>query len=54
MNISCAYPWFGMDMRNQTTTSAMEQREMRQVPQKGSIIEALTHRKWTNKSMGLK
>ena len=34
-----------MDMWNQTTTSAMEQREMRQVPQKESTIEALLHRK---------
>ena len=36
---------------NQTTTLAMEQRK-KQVPQKGSTIEALTHRKWTNKSTG--
>jgi hypothetical protein len=26
--------------------------EVRQEPQKGSIIEALTHRKWTDKSTG--
>jgi len=52
MNISCGYPWFGMDMRNQATTLAVEQTKMRQVPQKGSTIEALTHRKWTDKSMG--
>ena len=43
--------WYEHANTNQTTTSAMEQRE-RQVPQKGSTIEALTHRKWTNKSTG--
>ena len=43
--------WYEHVNPNQTTTSAMEQRE-RQVPQKGSTIEALTHRKWTNKSTG--
>ena len=42
--------WYEHVNPNQTTTSAMEQRE-RQVPQKGSTIEALTHMKWTNKSM---
>jgi hypothetical protein len=31
---------------SQTTTSTMEQREMRRVSQKGSTVEALTHRKW--------
>jgi len=45
--------WYEHANPNQTTTSAMEQRE-RQVPQKGSTIEALTHRKWMNKSMGYK
>jgi hypothetical protein len=46
--------WYEPMNPNQTTTLAIEQREMRQVPQKGSTIEALTHRKWTNKSMGYK
>ena len=35
--------WYEHANPNQTTTLAMEQRE-RQVPQKGSTIEALTHR----------
>ena len=43
--------WYEHANPNQTTTLAMEQRE-RQEPQKGSTIEALTHRKWTNKSTG--
>jgi hypothetical protein len=25
---------------------------MRQVPQEGSLVEALTHKKWTDKSTG--
>jgi hypothetical protein len=37
---------------SQTTTSAMEQSEMRRVSQKGSTIEALTDRKWMDKSTG--
>jgi hypothetical protein len=37
--------WYEPMNPNQTTTLAMEQREMRQVPQKGSTIEALTHNK---------
>ena len=45
--------WYEHANPNQTTTLAMEQRE-RQVPQKGSTIEALTHKKWTNKSTGHK
>ena len=45
--------WYEHANPNQATTLAMEQRE-RQVPQKGSTIEALTHRMWTNKSTGLK
>ena len=43
--------WYEHANPNQNSTSALKQRE-RQVPQKGSTIEALTHRKWTNKSTG--
>ena len=43
--------WYEHANPNQTTTSALKQRE-RPVPQKGSTIEALTHRKWMNKSTG--
>ena len=46
--------WYEHANPNQATTLAMEQREMRLVPQKGSTIEALTHRKWMNKSTGYK
>ena len=46
--------WYEPMNPNQTTTSTMEQREMRRVPQKGSTIEALTHKKWTNNSIGCK
>ena len=43
--------WYEHANPKPATTLAMEQRE-RQVPQKGSTIEALSHRKWTNKSTG--
>jgi hypothetical protein len=46
--------WYEPVNQNQITASAMEQRQMRRVPQKGSTIKALTYRKWTNKSAGHK
>jgi hypothetical protein len=46
--------WYEPVNPNQTITSVVEQREIGRVPQKGSTIEALTHRKWMNKSIGHK
>jgi hypothetical protein len=56
MNRSYACSWFGMNLQIQTKPPLQfwNEEEIRQVPQKGSTIEALTHRKWTNKSTGLK
>jgi (2Fe-2S) ferredoxin len=46
--------WYESMNPNKTTTLAMQHIEMGRVPQKGSTIEALTHRKWMNKSTGHK
>jgi hypothetical protein len=43
--------WFSMNLqiRAKPPLQFWNKEEMRQLPQKGSTIEALTHRKWTNK-----
>jgi hypothetical protein len=56
MNRSYVCSLIEMNLQTQTKPPLQfwNEEEMRQVPQKGSTIEALTHRKWTNKSIGLK
>jgi hypothetical protein len=56
MNRSYACSWFAMNLQIQTKPPLQfwNKEKMRQVPQKGSTIEALTYKKWTNKSTGLK
>jgi hypothetical protein len=56
INRSYACSWFGMNLQIRTKPPLWfwNKEEMRQVSQKGSTIEALTHKKWTNKLMDLK
>jgi hypothetical protein len=56
MNRSYACSWFGMNLQIQTKPPLQfwNEEEIRIVPQKGSTIKAIAHRKWMNKSTGPK